>query len=90
MVYFSTGRWYSFQLIYTNIKIDKRLLSYANELSTNKVDEIIKNFDLLYWIPITVNKDFYLLDGQHRLSAARRMDLKFIDVIVQDTELLQK
>ncbi|MGB4205953.1 MAG: Dam family site-specific DNA-(adenine-N6)-methyltransferase [Bacteroidales bacterium] len=73
-----------------NIKIDKRLLSYANELSTNKVDEIIKNFDLLYWIPITVNKDFYLLDGQHRLSAARRMDLKFIDVIVQDTELLQK
>jgi ParB-like chromosome segregation protein Spo0J len=41
------------------------------------------------WIPITVNKELYLLDGQHRLEAAKRMKLKYIDVVIQNTELLE-
>ena len=71
------------------IRIDKSLFSYNNEIMESTVLQIISNFDLLFWIPITLNKDYYLLDGQHRLEAAKRMNLKFIDVVVQDTKLLE-
>jgi len=72
-----------------NIKIDKSLFCFQNEIIDSVVDSIITNFNLIFWIPITVNKNYYLLDGQHRLEAAKRMNLQYIDVIVQDTELLE-
>jgi len=73
-----------------NIKIDKNRYSYVNNISDIMVNRIISNFDLTFWIPITVDKEFYLLDGQHRLAAAKSMNLKYIDVVVQDTELLNE
>ncbi len=71
------------------IKIDKRLFSYQNEVSKPDVFYMLVNFDREVWMPITLNKDYYLLDGQHRLEVARQMGLSFIDAIIQDTELLE-
>ncbi len=71
------------------IKIDKTLFEYNNEINSYVLDSIVSNFNLIAWIPITLNKDFFLLDGQHRLEAAKRMNLKYIDVVMQNTELLQ-
>jgi DNA adenine methylase len=71
------------------IKIDKSLMSFDNPIFDSTLDNIIYYFDENCWIPITVNKDLYLLDGQHRLEAAKRMNLKYIDVVIQNTELLE-
>lgn len=71
------------------IKIDKNLFSVCNGVSYETVQRIVTEFELTAWIPITVTKDFFLLDGQHRLEAAKRMNLKYIDVVIQDTELLE-
>lgn len=71
-----------------NILIDKNKFSFINEILPNTVNTIVNNFDLSFWMPITLDKQFYLLDGQHRLEAAKKMNLKYIDVVVQDTELL--
>jgi len=70
------------------IKIDKKLMTYDNPIYESTLFDIINCFDNIFWYPITVNMDYYLLDGQHRLEAARRMNLKFIDVVIQNTELL--
>jgi DNA adenine methylase len=78
------------KVLIDEIKIDKKLMSYDNPIYDFTINPIITNFDIYNWIPITVNKDFFLLDGQHRLEAAKRMKLKYIDVVIQDTELLEK
>ena len=77
------------KVLLSDIKIDKKIMSYDNPILDNTLNNIITSFDIYRWIPITVNKDFYLLDGQHRLEAARRMKLKYIDVVIQDTDLLK-
>lgn len=71
------------------IKIDKSLFSYQNEVSQSDVLYMLMNFDRNAWMPITINKDYYLLDGQHRLELARQMGLSFIDVVFEDSELLK-
>lgn len=71
-----------------HIKVDKSLLTYQNEVSERTVLDMALNFDRELWMPITVNKEYYLLDGQHRLAVAKRLRLNYIDVVVQDTELL--
>lgn len=73
-----------------DIKIDKSLMSFDNPILDSTLNNIMYNFNNLFWIPITVNNDLYLLDGQHRLEAAKRMQLKYIDVVIEDTELLTK
>lgn len=40
-------------------------------------------------MPILVNQGFFLLGGQHRLSAAKKMSLMYIDVIMEDEQLLK-
>ena len=67
----------------SKIKIDSRLFSFQNQVALSKVKEIEANFNVDRWEPIRVNEDYYLLDGQHRLKVAKRMKLKYIDVIVQ-------
>jgi hypothetical protein len=73
----------------SKIKIDKKQLSYANEISKNCVVEIINNFHIEGWEPIFISPDYYLIDGQHRLAAARKMKLKFIDVVIIDNHKLE-
>lgn len=70
------------------IKIDKSLMSFPNPVYEEMVETIIEHFDVWQWVPITLNAEHYLLDGQHRLEAARRLGLKFIDVVIQNDELL--
>lgn len=72
-----------------DIKIDKSLFEFKNEIDVCVLDSIVSDFNITAWIPVTLNKNFYLLDGQHRLEAAKRMKLEYIDVVIQDTELLE-
>ena len=71
------------------IKIDKSLFGYHNEVSHSNVLYMLMNFDRDARMPITINKNYYLLDGQHRLELARQMGLSFIDVVIEDSELLK-
>lgn len=71
-----------------SIKVDKSRMSFANEVSDEQVKTIIEHFDLFAWLPVTLDEDYYLLDGQHRLAVARLVGLKYLDVVIQDTELL--
>jgi hypothetical protein len=66
----------------SKIKIDKSLFSFQNDVSPTLVDFIVENFDKNFWMPILVNSDFFLLDGQHRLRVAKKLGLKYIDVAI--------
>ena len=66
----------------SKIKIDKSLFSWQNEVSSSRVDFIVENFDIDFWMPILINSDYFLLDGQHRLQVAKRLKLKYIDVVI--------
>lgn len=70
------------------IKIDKSLMAFPNEMCETQVKRIVENFDNDFWLPITLDLNGFLLDGQHRTEAARRMGLKYIDAVIQNTELL--
>ncbi|NQU87718.1 MAG: hypothetical protein HQ541_18360 [Mariniphaga sp.] len=77
------------KLLIKKIRINKDLFDYQNVVDEAEVLFMLMNFDRDAWMPITINKDFFLIDGQHRLSFAKKMGLKFIDVVIQDTELLE-
>jgi hypothetical protein len=66
----------------SKIRIDKSLFSFQNNIDPSQVDFIVNNFDIDFWMPITVNPEYYLLDGQHRLQVAKKMGLKYIDVVI--------
>ena len=77
------GRWAIQEKIpISEIKIDKSLFSFQNEVSLSQVSSMVEEFNVDYWIPITVNPEYFLLDGQHRLKTAERLGLKYIDVVV--------
>jgi hypothetical protein len=71
-----------------NIKIDKSLMDWPNDVAEEQVQTIIEYFNVWHWLPIIINKDYYLLNGQHRLEVARRLKLRFIDAVVENVELL--
>ena len=52
------------KVLIDEIKIDKKLMSYDNPIYDFTINPIITNFDIYNWIPITVNKDFFLLDAE--------------------------
>ena len=68
------------------IKVDKTLFSFQNEVNWTEVEYISKNFEIGAWFPIMVNRDLFLLDGQHRLAAAQNMKLKYLDVVIDNGE----
>jgi hypothetical protein len=70
-------------------KIDKSLFDYQNKVLQSDVLYMLMNFNRDAWMPITLNKDHYLLDGQHRLELARQMGLSYIDVIIENSDLLK-
>lgn len=72
-----------------SIKIDKSLMDFANEISVEHAENIITYFDVDFWYPILMDKENHLLDGQHRLEIARRVGLKYLDAVIQDTVLLE-
>jgi hypothetical protein len=66
----------------SKIKIDKSLFSFQNEVDPEHVNFMAKNFDIDFWMPIIVTPDYFLLDGQHRLQVAKKLGLKYIDVVI--------
>ena len=79
------GRWTPVDKIQiAKIQVDKNLFDFQNEVSQSEVEYIIENFELNVWNPVLLNRDYFLLDGQHRLEVAKRLGLDFIDVIIED------
>ena len=44
----------------SKIKIDKSLFSFQNEVSSSRVEFMVKNFDIDFWMPIIINSDYFL------------------------------
>ena len=68
----------------STIKIDKRHFSWQNAVDQSQVEFILMNFNRDFWMPILVNRDYFLLDGQHRLQVAKRLGLELIDVVIDN------
>jgi len=66
------------------IRINKRYFAFPNKVDSSAVAAIVNNFCLDAWEPIFINSNFYLTDGQHRLAAANKMKLKYLDVVIID------
>ena len=81
------GRWIvMLKTPIEKIKVDKTLFSFQNEVNWTEVEYISKSFEIGAWFPIMVNRDFFLLDGQHRLAVAQRMKLQYLDVVIDNGE----
>jgi hypothetical protein len=81
------GRWIVMSKIpIEKIKIDKSLFSFQNEVNWSEVEYISRSFEVNAWFPVMVNPDFFLLDGQHRLAAAKKMKLRYLDVVIDNGE----
>lgn len=81
------GRWVIEKKVpLSNIKIDKSLFSFQNEVNPKEIEWICNEFHLDAWYPVIVNSNKFLLDGQHRLAAAKKMKLKYIDVVIDNGE----
>jgi hypothetical protein len=72
-----------------NIRVDKSRMEFPNDVSMDNVEDIVEYFDIDFWYPIVIDKESYLVDGQHRLEIARRVGLKYLDAVIQDTVLLE-
>ena len=82
------GRWTPVDKIpISKIQIDKSLFAFQNDVSKDEVNYIVENFELSVWHPILLNRNYFLLDGQHRLEVAKRLGLDFIDVIIEDVRI---
>src|SRR4030067_1393406 len=64
---------------------------YADKQNIFKADVfyMLVNFDREAWAPVLINTDYLLLDGYHRVEVAKQMGLSFVDVVIEDTELLK-
>lgn len=66
----------------SEIKIDKTLFSFQNDVDLVQVELMLENFNLDFWEPIMINENYFLLDGQHRLKTAQKLGLRFIDTVI--------
>ena len=70
------------------IKIDRKLFAFDNPVDMDNVHYMLMNFSKDIWMPITVNENYYLLDGQHRLALAKLFGLNYIDIVIEDADLI--
>ena len=54
-----------------------------NDINSKDVLHMLMNFSKDVWMPITLDQEYFLLDGQHRVELAKQMGLEYIDVVVQ-------
>lgn len=81
------GRWVvQTKIPIEKLKIDKSLFSFQNDVDLDAVEYMCQTFEVGAWYPVMVNPDFFLLDGQHRLAAAQKMQLQYIDVVIDHGE----
>jgi hypothetical protein len=70
-----------------DIKLSKK---YPNPLIEEEVGYIVDDFCIEGWEPIWIDQNNSLTDGQHRIAAAKRMGLKYVDVIIEDLDELAR
>ena len=71
------------------IRVDISHYADKQEMFRADVFYMLVNFDRTVWEPVIINKSGLLLDGYHRVEAAKQMGLFFIDLVIEDTELLE-
>ncbi len=54
-----------------------------NDINFKDVLCMLMNFNKDAWMPITLDREYFLLDGQHRLALAKQMGLEYLDVVIQ-------
>ncbi len=64
------------------IKVDTRRMAYPNVPSLDEALHLIQYFDIENWLPIRLDDEYYLLDGQHRMIIARLLGLKYLDAVM--------
>ena len=74
---------YSFYRVLEKFPIQQiKRKKLRNDLKCSDVLQMLMNFDQDAWIPITLDKKYCLIDGQHRLAMAHKMCLKYIDAVI--------
>jgi len=71
------------------IKIDESYYAGKQEMFKSDVFYMLVNFDRKAWEPVMIDKSGLLIDGYHRVEVAKQQGLSFIDVVIQDTDLLE-
>lgn len=71
------------------IKVDKSYYADKQEMFKADMLYMLVNFDREAWAPVIINKSGLLVDGYHRVAMAKQKGLLFIDVVIEDTELLE-
>lgn len=61
-------------------KIKYDINNYPNKINMSEVLFMIEEFYPFGFVPITIDKNYYLLDGQHRLKFAELCGFMYIDV----------
>ena len=81
---------YDFYKFHKKFPIQKiRLKPLRNKIDTNNILYMLMNFSREAWMPITLDVDYFLTDGQHRLELARQFGMEFIDVVILDDKKLK-
>ena len=80
---------YDFYNVHKKFPIRKiKLKQLRNAVNQQEVFYMLANFDKNAWMPITLDTDYFLTDGQHRLELARQFGMEFIDVVILDKKKL--
>lgn len=70
-----------------------RLIKGNRPIIKNKVSKLVASFqsgiDLFPFCPVLVNKDMYVIDGQHRMEASKQLNRPVYFTVVPDFELKQ-
>lgn len=89
--------WIEMYQKYDFYKVQKRFPIHGIKLKQlkNKVDMrevlyMLANFNKEAWMPITLDTDNFLIDGQHRLELAKQFGIEFIDIVTLDDKKLSK
>jgi hypothetical protein len=82
----------NYKLVRTDsINVDAR---YQRNVSIPKVKKIMKTFDMNLFGMLLISKrsngEYYLIDGQHRHSAAKRLSIKFVPCNIMDGLTVEK
>lgn len=76
---------YNFYKVQKRFPVSKILLKpLRNKVDRNEVLYMLMNFDKEAWMPVTLDKNYFLIDGQHRLELARQFCMEFIDVVIDN------
>ena len=83
------GFSFEYKISIKKIKVNRKLFAFDNSVNMEDVCYMLMNFDKFFWDPVTVNTDYYLLDGQHRLALAEKMGLRYIDVMIENKNKIE-